>query len=187
MGFFDIFKKKDHKTITVTERKQNTLQETAAVAAFAEAGEHATALNMINQAAYGKTILAIGREDTFSPMLSAYTLDMAQRLGFEVLALNIMPIPLALTTAKREEEAETFRNKSSKNIAALQAKAAERGITFAHLVEIGDQDAVVDRLHAKFPGMRYVLTDPDPEISQSVRGKVSIPVFDLSSYHGAIA
>lgn len=187
MGLFDMFKQKGNKTIQVAERKQNTLQETAAAIAFAEAGEHATALDMMNQAASGKTILAIGREDTFSPLLSDYALDMAQRLGFEVLALNIMPAPLTLTAAKREEETELFRKNSSNNIADIQQKAAARGVAFAHLVEIGDQDTVVDKLHAKFPGMRYVLTDPDPEISQSVQGKVSIPVFDLSSYHGAIA
>lgn len=188
MGFFD-FLKKNKKTspINVAERKQNVIQDTAAAVAFAEAGEHDTARSMIDKSTGSKTILVIAKGDKFSEMLSDYSLDMAQRLGFEILALNITTAPLALTAAKREEATELFHSNSNKNVAALRDKAAEKGISFGHIIEIGDQDTVVEKLHVEYPGMRYVLTEPDPEVSQSVNGRVAIPVFDLSSYHGATA
>ncbi|MBU0484513.1 MAG: hypothetical protein KKB30_08365 [Proteobacteria bacterium] len=188
MGFFDMFSKnkKDSK-IKVDERKQNVLRDTAAAVAFAEAGEHDTARSMINKSAGSKTILIIGRSDNFSKLLTEYSLDMAQRLGFEILALNISDTPLTLAAAKREEATELFRSSSNENVTALREQAAEKGIPFGHLVEIGDQDTIVEKLHAEYPGMRYVLTEPDPEVAKSLNGRVAIPVFDLSSYHGAAA
>lgn len=189
MGFLNMFKKdkKDAK-IQVAERKQNVLQDTAAAVAFAEAGEHDTARSMLDKSTGSKTVLVIGREDSFSELLTEYSLGMAQRLGFEILALNVTDAPLAVAAAKREEAAELFRHKSNENVSALRAQAAEKGISFAHLVEIGSQDAVVEKLHAKYPGMRYVLTEPDPEVAQNLQGRIEIPVFDLSSYHhGATA
>lgn len=188
MGFFDMFKKnKNDAKIKVAERKQNALRDTAAAMAFAEAGEHETARNMIDKSAGSKTILVIGREDRFSELLAEYSLDMAQRLGFEILAVNTSDAPLALAAAKREEATAIFRDNCKANVAALREKAVEKGIQFGHLVEIGGQDAVVEKLHAEYPGMRYVLTEPDPEVAQIMNGRVAIPVFNLGRYHGAAA
>lgn len=188
MGFFDMFKKNKNKSaIKVDERKQNFLQDNAAAVAFAEAGEHDTARSMIENSSGSNTILMISQGDNFSKLLTDYTLDMAQRLGFEILALNITEEPLAMAAAKKEAATDLFRQKSNENSNALRVKAEERGISLGHLVEIGHQDTVVEKLHAEYPGLRYVVTEPDPEVSQSVNGRVAIPVFDLSSYHGALA
>lgn len=188
MGLFSWFSKdKKNQKVKVEERKKNTLQDAAMAAAFAEAGEHETARSMLDQAADNRKILTIGRADNFSVELAEYSLGMAKRLGFEIVALNVTDAPLSLPAEKRAEAAELFRQDSIKNVSALKEMAEKSGVQFSHVVEIGQQDEVINTLHAKYPGMRYVLTEPDAALIQKSNGKVDIPVFDLGTYQGSAA
>lgn len=186
MGLFDMLgkKKKDSK-IKVTERKQTVLQDAAAAVAFAEAGEHDTAYQMINKSAGGNMILVISGDNYFSNALIEYSLDMAQRLEYKILAMNISDAPLSLPAEKRAEAIERFQANCRKNAVTYQQLAAEKGLELEHGIEISRQDTVIEKLHAQFPGMRYVLTEPDPEVVKCSKGRTVIPVFDLSCYNGA--
>lgn len=188
MALFDWFKKKKkNEEIQVSKQRQNMLQDAAAAAAFAEAGEHEVARSIIDKSKRKRTILVIGREDRFSEVLVEYSLNMAKRLGTELLALNVTDAPLSMPVAKREEATALFNNSSAENVTALLDQAAKDGVVVNHLVEIGEQDAVVEKLRAKYPGMRYVLIEPDPEVAKKADGKVTVPVFDLACYQGAAA
>ncbi|MBU0672865.1 MAG: universal stress protein [Candidatus Margulisbacteria bacterium] len=188
MAFFDRFKKnKKDQDVNVEKRKQNMLQDAAVAVAFAEAGEHETARSIIDKSEGCSKILVIGREDSFSELLVEYSVDMAKRLGFELMALNVLDAPLSLSTGKREEATALFQANSAKNVTALKEQAENFGVSFDHLVEVGQQDEVLNKLHAKYPGMRYVLTEPDPVVAKKSKGKVAIPVFDLGCSHGAAA
>ena len=188
MALFGWFTKNKKSTkAQVTEQRQNVLQDTAVAAAFAEAGEHETARIMIDKAAGNRKVLVVGRADSFSEGLVEYSLGMAKRLDFEIVAVNITDAPLSLSVDKREEAIELFRQNSMKNVTALKELAEKNGVQFSHVVEIGHQDEVVDTLHAKYPGMRYVLTEPDSEVVKKANGKVDIPVFDLGAYQGEAA
>lgn len=188
MEFFSIFKKKKKgQHIQVDERKQNILQNAAAAAAFAEVGEHETARSMIDNTKGNRTILVIGREDRFSNALNDYALEMAKRLDFELLALNVTDAPLSLSAEKREAALSVFRESCTKNVSTMQERAKEIGVSLSNIIECGNQDEVVEKLHAHYPGMRYVLTEPDPEVVRGNEGQVAIPVFDLGSFQGAAA
>jgi len=178
--------KKEAQKVQITKRRQSVLQNTAVAAAFAEAGEHKTARSLVDEPAVKRQILVVGREDQFSEMLVEYALDMAKRLGVEVVALSVTAAPLALPAGRREEAIELFRTNSLKNVEVMQELAAKSKVPFSHMVEIGNPDRVVEKLHAKHPGLRYVLTEPDPEVAEKSKGKVNIPVFDLGSYHGSV-
>jgi ribonucleotide monophosphatase NagD (HAD superfamily) len=188
VALFNWFKKnkKDHP-IKVEERKQTVLQDSAAAAAFAEAGEHTTARAMIDKTKGNRKILVIGKEDRFSEILVNYSFDMAKRLDFELVMLNSTNAPLSLPDDRREEATTLFENQSKQNFSTLQERAEQAGVPIDHLVEIGQLDDVVHKLQTQLPGMRYVLTEPDPELAQKAKGSVSIPVFDLGSYHSAAA
>lgn len=186
MALFGWFTKNRKNTkVQVTKQRQNVLQDTAAAAAFAEAGEHETARVMIDKSAGNRKILVVGRADNFSKELVEYSLGMAKRLDFEIVAVNITMAPLSLSADKRGEAIEFFQQNSMKNITAMKEMAEKAGVQLSHVVEIGHQDEVVNALHAKYPGMSYVLTEPDSEVVKKLNGKVDIPVFDLGSYQGA--
>jgi len=187
MAFLGWFKKKKNE-INVTERRTSTLQDAAVATAFAEAGEHDTARDIINDQKRGhKTILVLGRNESFSEKLASYAIGMAKRLDFDIMAVNISETPLAAPEDKREEAIETFEQKCIANSAFFNQKAAAEDIPLYHLMLVGTQDEMIEKIHNLYPGMRYVLTEPDPEIMQSDSNEVSIPVFDLSSFHGATA
>ena len=188
MALFNWFKKnkKDQK-VKVEEQKQTVFQDSAAAAAFAEAGEHATARAMLDKTKGNRNILVVASGERFSDVLFNYSLDMAKRLDFELLMLNVTDAPLYLPEARKEEETTRFLNDSQQNFIALQERAEQAGVPVNHLIEIGGLDDVVHKLKTQFPGMRYVLTEPDPEVVQRAAGAVTIPVFDLGSYHGAAA
>jgi hypothetical protein len=176
VALFNWFKKnKKGQEVKVEEQKQTVLQDSAAAAAFAEAGEHATARSMMDKSAGIRKILVVASEERFSDMLINYSLEMARRLDFELLTLNV-------TDARQKEEIARFQNESKQNFASLQEQAEKAGVSVNHLIEIGDLDDVVHKLKTQFPGMRYVLTEPDPVVAKKTGGPVTIPVFDLGSY-----
>jgi len=189
MAFLGWFKKKKQEKddIQLSERKQNAFQDAAVAAAFAEAGEHDTARSMIDKSKGRNTILVIGREDCFSERLAAYAVEMAKRLDFKLMAVNITDAPLSLAAERKQEAIAEFEKSCLVNCSSLNEKAADAGIQLSHLMEIGIQDEIVEKLHTQFPGMRYVLTEPDPEVARKAKDDVSIPVFDLGSYQGAAA
>jgi len=188
VAIFDWFRKnkKDNK-VKVEEQKQTVFQDSAAAVAFAEAGEHATARTMIDKTKGNRNILVVASKERFSEVLFNYSLDMAKRLGFELMMLNVTDAPLTLPESQKEAEATRFINESQQNFIAIQERAQQAGIPVNHLIEIGEMDDVVFKLKTQFPGMRYVLTEPDPEVAQRATGMVTIPVFDLGCYQGLSA
>ena len=183
MAFFNWFKK--NKKVNVTKRKSGTLPGMAA-AAFAEAGEQEMARSMITNPAT-KTMLVIGRESSFSQELIDYSVNMAKRLGFEIMALNTTDSPLSMPADQRDEASRFFEKSSRNNIASLQEVAELNSVAFSHVVRIGARDQVVDVLHEQCPGVRYVLTEPDQEVARNPAGKTVIPVFALGSLNRAAA
>jgi len=178
-------KSKNDGEVKVQKRKQTGLQDAAAAVAFAEAGEHETARAMVDKTAGGRKILVIGNQENFSKILVNYSFEMAKRLDFELVMLNVTDAPLSLPEERREAATTLFQNTCGQNFNTLKERAAQVSVSIDHLVQIGGLDDVVNTLQTQFPGMRYVLTEPDPEVAKTAKGSVSIPVFDLGSYHGA--
>jgi hypothetical protein len=188
VALFNWFKKnKKGQEVNIEEKEQTVFQDSAAAAAFAEAGEHTTARAMMDKTKGNRKILVVASGERFSNILINYSLDMAKRLDFELLTLNVTDAPLSLPEAKREEAITLFQNESKQNFEMLKEKAEQAGVSVNHVVEIGELDDVVHKLQTQFPGMRYVLTEPDSEMVQKSTGSVTVPVFDLGCYQGASA
>jgi len=187
MALFGWFSKNKKDQIQVTKSKTNMLQNAATAAAFAEAGEHETAHRIITPGKETRKILVIGHGESFSEKLSSYALDMARRLDFELVALNVTSAPLSLFGEKRDAAIAAFTEGAQRSGAVLQEKAAANGIVLTQRVEIANQDAMVEKLHSQDSGLRYVLTEPDPEVAKKQADRVAIPVFDLGCYQSLAA
>lgn len=185
MAFFK--KSKKDQKVQVDERKQNTLQNAAAAAAFAEAGEFDTARSMLANGDAAQKILVICKDNIFSKALMDYAIDMAGRLEYELVAVNVIEAPLFSSAEKRAEKVRLFQEECLPGINAFKAQAAESNVSFESLVELGSQDAVLGKIHNQFPGLRYVLSEPDAGTMQYESGKVTIPVFDLGCFQESLA
>jgi hypothetical protein len=142
---------------------------------------------MVDKSKGNRKILVVGKEECFSDVLICYSLEMAKRLDFELMVLNVTDAPLSLPEAEKEEAITLFRNDSQQNFSSLQEQAEQASVPIIHLIEIGELDEVVHKLQTQCPGMRFVLTEPDPEVAQRATGPVTIPVFDLNCYQFANA
>lgn len=168
MAFFGLFKKNEEDLeILLREKKRNKLRDAAAAAAFAEAGEHETARAMFEAEEGKRLLLVMGRENGFSPKLMDYAVAMAGRLNFEILAV----------TPGREMRQDVE--------ALFLSRAHEKGVLVTLHHERGSSDEIVERLHHRYPALRYVLTEPESLAGNHRSAQSSIPVFDLGNFHGA--
>lgn len=189
MKFFSIFKRKNNvQNIRVTERRQSVLHDTAAAVAFSDEGEHETARSIIDRTRGNRTILMIVNGDSCSETLKEYALEMAKRLDYKLLALHVTEAPLSLSEENREAIIAAFKESCMHNVKTLRKKAEKIGVSVSNVIECGNSDDIVAKLHAQYPGMRYVLTEPDPEIVRSDAGRAAaVPVFDLGSFQPSAA
>ncbi|MGD8995737.1 MAG: hypothetical protein PVH34_11010, partial [Syntrophobacterales bacterium] len=94
-----ILKKKtvDEKEVKVESRQGQTLRErienyTEAIT-FAEAGLQEQAQEIMRaEMAEATKVLVVGHEDTFSQPLVEYAVGFAERMGYEIVALNVSPV-----------------------------------------------------------------------------------------------
>lgn len=188
MGILDkLFRRNRKDEVQVEEHRDHVFRDTAAAAAFAEAGEHDTARAMLQEADAQPTILMVGREDEFSNELIEYSVEMAKRLNFAITALNVTDVPLSLTGERRDRAVEEFQQSSAHHADKLQDLAAQNNIAFNHVAEVGKRAEVIQQLRGNNKGMRYVLSEPDPRVAVKAKGRVAIPVVDLGCYQGAAA
>ncbi len=181
MKLFKFFKKGK-----VTAKEQggtsgDSLQKSAVAAAFAEAGEHSTAREMLQESSGPCKILAIGNEDKFSPELMEYAIQMAKRLNCQILAVSASNAPMSLPRPHRELACKAFEESAAKNLDHFHKLAKLNGVELTHLIRFGEQDDIISRLYKEENGqISYVITEPDPELVDTADGRLTIPVFGLA-------
>jgi hypothetical protein len=170
--------------VAVESRKKETFREkietyTEAVT-FAEAGLQEQAQEIMRaELAEGVKVLVVGHEDTFSTPLVDYAVGFAQRMGYEIVALNISPVRTESTTIGPfcDMLCEEFDSKCQEGVGALCGLCEENGIPFTHLVKFGEIDDCIKQAHQEMRRVEFVITEPEscPEM-----GRVTIPVFCLA-------
>lgn len=165
--------------IKVRKSQNKTLQDTAVATAFAEAGEHDTAREILDSASRNQTILVLNKGTVYSEVLMKYAIEMAQRLNTRILALNIMEVPSGLTREASEATTRNFEKRVNQHIKRFAEKAEAKGIELDHIIRSGDEDQVLQELNNANSGIRYCLSEPGPETGVEARDESCIPVFDL--------
>ncbi len=188
MAFFGFLRKKRGvNQVDLGKKGHSSLQDAAVAMAFAEHGEQSPACCMTDREKRRQKILVIGSGDQFSQRLVDYAIQMAKRMDYEVISLNVMASPHSMTKDGRDQAIARFREACSSCVVSMKERAQSAGIAFRHLAEIGHQDEIVEKLHAEYPELCYVLTDPDPEAAGGTKGHADIPVFTLSTLQGSLA
>jgi hypothetical protein len=177
-------KKADENEVAVESRQTETLREkiesyTEAIT-FAEAGLQEEAQEIMRaELAEASKVLVVGHEDTFSKALVDYAVGFAERMGYEIVALNISPVR---TESKHigpfcDMLCEEFDKKCQEGVGALCRLCEEKNIPFTHLVKFGEVDDCIKEAHEEMRRVEFVIAEPD---SCPEEGKVAIPVFCLA-------
>jgi len=157
-GIFGRIKQKFSKASAEMDKYQEAIT-------FAEAGEaeHAMAA-MAEQTEEQQTmqLLVAGRESTFSKEIIDYALDMAQRMSYDILALNTAPLScetFKLFSSSRNQICEEFKSMSEKNAAMFQQAAAEKGIAFDHIVMFSEADVALQEVTRNNKNIAFVVSE----------------------------
>jgi len=107
---------------------------------FAQAGESEYAMETMAEQKVEQVLtklLVMGRESDFSKEIIDYALEMAERMSYEILALNTAPLScetFKLFSSSRNQVCEEFKSMSEQNAGLFQEAAVEKGIPFHHIV-----------------------------------------------------
>jgi len=174
---------------------RNKMDKLHEAVAFAEAGvpEYARELFQADVAEEAEErvgkLLVVGREATFSKDVINYALDMAQRLSYEILALNTAALSgegFRLFSSSHTKLSEEFRALSEKNIGPFREEAERAGISFAHIVKFSDRDEAIEEVNRELGNIEFVVSDSEEErpvgrAEEGERAKQAIYVYSMAS------
>jgi hypothetical protein len=176
--------KGEQKEVAVKNRQAQTLRrsierQTKAIA-FAEAGLHEHAQNLIRaELAEKRKVLVVGHEDTFSQPVIEYALGLAERMGYDIVALNVSPVRTESSSLEPycDMVCEKFRARSEESVARFRRACKEKGIPFSHMIKFGEVDQCIKEIHQERLRVEFVVTEPE---SCPDEGRVTIPVFCMA-------
>ncbi len=135
---------------------------------FAEAGEPMqsdTAAETEQPEEQPGLLLVIGNGNTFSQRVIDYALEMAQRMSYNILALNVAPLAQEAVRlfAPSKNKIEEFEEKSRENARSFEEAAQKMGIGFTHTVKFGDTDSVVQEVGKEYGPVEFVISEPSED------------------------
>lgn len=144
--------------------KMDVYQESITFAEAGETGPDADARPETETEQPG-LLLVIGNGDTFSRRMIDYALEMARRMSYPILALNIAPLheEAVRMFAPPRSKIQEFEEKARENVRPFEAAARELGIEFSHTVKFGDTDSVIQEVGAEYGPIEFVISEPAEE------------------------
>ena len=146
---------------------------------FAQAGEYEPVDRLHTpqkqESADANKLLVIGSGSSFSPDLVSYSLEMACRLSYEILAMNVSPVPA--------EKKESFRLDSEKSGEAFRKAAGKEGVEIRHIVKFTTEDQALEEVMKEEGTIDFVVSDTEAENRADQRdAKESRPVKECYVY-----
>lgn len=146
-------------------RAGNKMDKYQEAITFAEAGESDYAMETMAEQRVEQEptrLLVMGRESDFSKEIIDYALDMAQRMSYEILALNTAPLScetFKLFSSSRDQVCEEFKSMSEKNAGLFQEAAAEKGIPFDHVVMFSGPEEALESINREHKDIAFVVSE----------------------------
>jgi hypothetical protein len=158
------------RKLSKTGNKMDQYQEAIT---FAEAGESEYAVSSMaekKEALAPTKLLVMGRESDFSKEIIDYALEMAQRMSYEILALNTAPLScetFKLFSSSRNQVCEEFSSMSKKNAGLFQEAAAEKGIPFHHIVMFSEPEEALESITREHKDIAFVVSETVEDRAES--------------------
>jgi universal stress protein family protein len=169
----------------VEVKRQHSLQDDYDQAmmaiSFAEAGAPEQAAEVMRQ--HGKRkILVVSQEEAFTEAVMEYATQLAERMGYELIAVNIGAAPSdRAVSAYQQHMQEEFQGRAVKAAALLEQKAAAKNIRLTHVVKFGDVGQAVEAINREYRRIELMITDSRTK-KQELPARVNLPVFSLKTH-----
>jgi len=111
-------------------------------------------------------LLVVGRESAFSEDVVMYALDMAQRLSYEIVALNTAPLScetFKLFSSSRNKICEDFLALSEENARKFAQEAAQNQVPFEHVIKFSDTDHAIEEIRREKGHIDFVISEAEED------------------------
>lgn len=133
---------------------------------------------------HGKLVV-VGRESEFPGDLVAYALDMAERLSYEIVALNTAPLScetFKFFSSSRSKLCQDFQNLSEESAADFRNEVLTRGLVFTHVVKFCDIDDALTELQEEIGGIDFIVSDVQQEAPPQPQSEGPRPESEIVVY-----
>ncbi len=133
-----------------------------------------------------RKILVVSREPGFSEGVVDYAVNLAERLGYDLIAMNVgldeTPAGMMASPYRRYLQGK-FRRQAKAAVAPIEAAARRMGRGFEHLVRFGDLSQAVEALNQEKRRIEFVLNASETSEAE-MTGGVTLPVFTIQGDQG---
>jgi len=154
-------------------RAGNKMDKYQEAITFAEAGESDYAMETMAEQREEQEptrLLVMGRESDFSKEIIDYALEMAQRMSYEILALNTAPLScetFKLFSSSHNHVCQEFKSMSKKNAGLFQEAAFEKGIPFDHVVMFIEPEEALESINREYKDIAFVVSESVEDRTES--------------------
>ena len=139
---------------------------------FAEAGQQAYAEDAIQETRGEEPsgiLVVVGRESTFSKEIIDYAMDMAERMSYEIIALNTAPLSCETfrLSSSRDQICTDFRMLSERNAQPFREEAEKRAISFTHVVKFSESNEALMELRKEIGEFEFVVSEEGQDVATS--------------------
>ena len=140
----------------------------------------------VTETAEGK-LLVVGHESTFSGEVIDYAIDMAQRMSFEIVALNSAPLScdsFSLLSTSQSKLCREFQSLAEKNAAVFRQMAEAKGVAFMHVVKFDDPDMALASVQKEVGNIEFVISEAqqssvENRVTESNRPRNEVLVYSM--------
>jgi len=111
-----------------------------------------------------RKILVVAKDEPFTDETIQFSIQLAKRLGYELIALHI----------------RNLDDKKDDSSALFNARAIEENIPFEYLTRSGDLESVVGEFQHQLKRVEFVITGFDEE-REKLSEMITVPVFSINS------
>lgn len=133
-----------------------------------------------------RKILVVGKGETLDAEAIDYAVNLAERLGYDLIALNVNPTLGSkgrVFSPYKQLLREQFTQKTRAAGESLQRNMALKGINFEQVVKFGDVGQAVAETNQQIKRIEFVITQDGVEETE-VTGEINLPVFSITGYQG---
>jgi hypothetical protein len=150
------------------QRLTNKMDQYQEAITFAEAGQSDHAEDVLQEtktAEESRRLVVVGKESVFSQEIIDYAINMAERMSYEIVALNTAPLSCEtfIQSSSREKICTDFQMLAEMNVAPFREEAERRGIPFSHVVKYTDSKEVLRELRKEIGEFEFVVSEEESE------------------------
>ena len=157
---------------------------------FAQEGQQEHAMQLLQEESVEQNpakLLVMGRESSFSRDVIDYALEMAQRMSYEILALNTAPLScetFKIFSSSQKKLCQDFQDLSEKNVRVFQEEASRAGIPFEHVVKFCEPDEALEEMKKEHHDIEFVVSEAEEEqvvnrVQEGERARKEIFVYSM--------